>query len=99
MKTFQYLAAGRAILAPETPDVAEVLVDGENACLVPPDDLSAARLKLERLLADEESLRKLAEAALHLSRRFTWTRRAEDVLGFLSGRLDIAYRERQTGRR
>src|ERR1700760_3858052 len=42
LKTFAYLAAGRAILAPRSPDTAELLRDGETALLVPPDDSEAA---------------------------------------------------------
>ena len=42
MKTFSYLAAGRPIVAPDLPDLREVLRHNENALLVPPDDVDAA---------------------------------------------------------
>ena len=53
MKTFPYLAAGRAILGPDTPDLQEILQDGENAALVPPDNLDAA---IERAAADADDV-------------------------------------------
>jgi glycosyltransferase involved in cell wall biosynthesis len=88
IKTFQYLAAGRAILAPATPDVAEILIDGRNACLVPPDDVKAAKTRLEDLLADEPARSSLAREAAATARRHTWPQRAGDVLEFLTERLD-----------
>lgn len=87
IKTFLYMAAGRAILAPCTPDVQELLRDGENAALVPPDDLSAMLQQLRRLL-DTSTLRKrLGKAAQHDVADLTWDCRAEHVLHFLRKRL------------
>ena len=51
MKLFAYLAAGRPILAPASPDTAELLKDQENALLVPPERPKAAAAALDRLLA------------------------------------------------
>ncbi|HYD14598.1 MAG TPA: glycosyltransferase family 4 protein [Allosphingosinicella sp.] len=86
LKLFSYLAAGRPILAPEAPDTAELLTDGENALLVPPGDPAAAAAALDRLrepaLAD-----RLGAAALARSGELTWDRRAEKIEAFLKARL------------
>jgi glycosyltransferase involved in cell wall biosynthesis len=49
---FEYLAAGRALIASRVGVVAEVLRDGEHALLVPGGDAEALAAALERLLAD-----------------------------------------------
>lgn len=86
MKTFLYMAAGRAILGPATPDLREVLADGETARLVPPDEPAASASALRALLADEALRRRLAGAARAAVAGQTWRRRAERVLGFLEAR-------------
>jgi glycosyltransferase involved in cell wall biosynthesis len=87
MKTFTYLAAARPILAPASPDTAELLRDGETASLVPPDDPAAAADALARLVADAPLRSKLADGAAALAEALTWDRRAEKILGFLEARL------------
>lgn len=87
MKTFLYMAAGRAILGPATPDLREVLADGETARLVPPDDPAAATDALRALLADDALRQRLADAAREAIAGQTWQRRAERVLAFLEDRL------------
>jgi glycosyltransferase involved in cell wall biosynthesis len=90
LKTFLYLAAGRAILAPSTPDLRELLRDGENAALVPPDDAPAATRRLRALLADGDARDRLGEHARADSAELTWDARAQRVLAFLEERLDAA---------
>ncbi|NNF03999.1 MAG: glycosyltransferase [Rhodothermales bacterium] len=87
IKTFLYMAAGRAILAPGTPDLIELLEDGRNAALVQPDDASSSTRVLRDLLDDPGKRQRLAAEALRDSRELTWDRRAERVLGFIRSRL------------
>ena len=87
MKVFLYMAAGRPILGPQIPDIAEVLRDGHNALLVRPDDYSAATQGLRRLLGDDALQRALAENALIESRSHSWARRAQRIIDFLKSRL------------
>ncbi len=85
MKTFLYMAAGRPVFGPATPDLEEVLTDGVSARLVPPDDLAAAITALRDLLADVDLQHRLADAARADVQ--TWDERAEHVLAFLGRRL------------
>lgn len=86
IKTFLYLAAGRAILAPSTPDLTEILENGRNAILVRPDDPRAALASLRRLLADPDLRERIAEEARTNGRGLTWDHRAERVLKFIRRR-------------
>lgn len=87
MKVFAYLAAGRPILAPRSPDTAELLVHDDSAWLVPPDDPAAAAAGLDRLLGDPALRRRLGEAAARLAAGLTWDKRAERISIFLERRL------------
>lgn len=87
MKLYGYLAAGRAVLAPSTPDIAELLVDGQNAVLVPPSDLDAAGDALAALLVDDLRRERLARAAQETGKELTWDTRAQKLEAFIRGRL------------
>lgn len=92
IKLFSYLAAGRPILAPVAPDTAELLADGENALLVPPDDAPAAAGALDRLLGDTALAARLSQHAREAGERLTWDARANKILPFLRARLEAVQR-------
>ncbi|MCE7886074.1 MAG: glycosyltransferase [Alphaproteobacteria bacterium PRO2] len=83
MKIFEYMAAGKPILASDLPVIREVLQDGQNALLAPPDNPKGWLAALERL--KDESLRKnLAEQAYNdLTGKYSWQKRAQVVLKFV----------------
>jgi glycosyltransferase involved in cell wall biosynthesis len=87
MKLYGYLAAGRAVLAPSTPDIAELLVDGQNAVLVPPAQPEVAARALADLLADDTRRARLAAAALETGKALTWDTRAEKLEAFIRARM------------
>ena len=81
MKLFEYLSWGRPLVFSDLPVLREVLRHGENALLVPPDDVGAwvaavARLRDDVALADRLSARARADFLAH----HTWDRRVETVL-------------------
>lgn len=82
LKLFEYLAAGRPIVASRLPALAEVLEDGVNALLVTPGDPQAIAGAVQRLLGDPALAIRLAAQAFADAERYTWARRAErlDVL-------------------
>jgi glycosyltransferase involved in cell wall biosynthesis len=59
---FEYLAAGRPVIAARTGVVPEVLTDGKQALLVPAGDASALAAAVTRLLDDAELAARLGKA-------------------------------------
>jgi len=85
MKTFSYLAAGRPIVAPDLPDLREVLHHEENALLVPPDNVEAAAAAIRLAVSHGPDTEKLGYAARQNAAYFTWQARAERFSTFLQG--------------
>jgi glycosyltransferase involved in cell wall biosynthesis len=83
IKLFAYLAAGKPILAPQAPDTAELLADGANSILVPPDDPQAAAVGLDRILGDPALAERLGAAARRLAEGLSWDSRAERISDFV----------------
>ena len=77
LKLFEYMAAGKPIVASDLPSIREVLRDGENALLVPPGNPPALTAAIRRLREDPELAAKLAAQARHDALDYTWDRRAE----------------------
>jgi glycosyltransferase involved in cell wall biosynthesis len=57
------LAVGCPVIATAVGGVPEVVRDGENGLLVPPNDVAALASSIERFFGDAELRRRLAEAA------------------------------------
>ncbi len=87
IKVFNYLAAGRPILAPDLPDTAELLHHGVNSMRVPADDVDAAAEALHRLADDPLFAGSLAERAREDARGYTWEERARRLKAFMEERL------------
>ncbi|MBA2603281.1 MAG: glycosyltransferase family 4 protein [Acidobacteria bacterium] len=77
LKLFEYMAAGRAIVASDLPAIREVLTDDVNAVLVAPGDAAALARGIERLAADPSTAARLGRAAFDAADGYTWERRAE----------------------
>ena len=84
LKLFEYMAAGKAIVASELPAWSDVVSDGETALLLPPDDIVAWTEAIKRLRDDRALRRELGmrarERALTL---YTWDARAQKILAHL----------------
>ncbi|HEV2748009.1 MAG TPA: glycosyltransferase [Allosphingosinicella sp.] len=94
MKLFGYLAAGRPIVAPRSPDTAELLEHERTALLVPPGSPAAAAAALDRILADAGLAGRLAAASRQLSEGLSWDVRARRISDFLAERIGAAPRPR-----
>jgi glycosyltransferase involved in cell wall biosynthesis len=65
------LAAGKPLVATEVRGLRELLSDGEDALLVPPDDPEALASALERTLHDVTLAKRLESGALRKARRYS----------------------------
>jgi len=77
LKLFEYMAAGRPIVASDLPSIREVLHHQVDALLVTPGDPAAMAAAIERLIADPALSARLAAAALAAAPAYSWDRRAE----------------------
>ncbi|MFN2187361.1 MAG: glycosyltransferase family 4 protein [Candidatus Promineifilaceae bacterium] len=74
-------AIGTPVLCSNTSSLPEIA--GEAAILVDPQDVSAIREGIARLVADESFRKQLIQAGLDNSRRFSWETAAEQTLTIL----------------
>jgi glycosyltransferase involved in cell wall biosynthesis len=89
LKLFEYMGLGRAIVAPDSPNIREVLTDGVDAVLfdaAAPEALQAAIL---RLCEDDDLRARLGRAARAAidAKGLTWDRNAERVETLFLGLL------------
>ncbi|MFQ5563898.1 MAG: glycosyltransferase family 4 protein [Parvularculaceae bacterium] len=97
LKLFEYMAMGRAILAPRAANICEVARDGEDALLFAPEDDAAFYERLAALCANADLRARLGAAAREtLERRdYTWAGNASRIEA-LTGRL-LALRAKTQG--
>jgi glycosyltransferase involved in cell wall biosynthesis len=77
LKLFEYMAAGRPIVASDLPAMREVLAPDVHAVLVAPGNARALSAGIRRVLSDPALAARLATAAATLVADYTWDRRAE----------------------
>jgi glycosyltransferase involved in cell wall biosynthesis len=81
VKVFEYMAAGRPIVASRLAQIGTILKDGETALLVPPGDVEGLAAALERLHDDPALRPRLGQAAQEDSRRnHSWDARVDAIL-------------------
>lgn len=81
MKMFEYMASGVPIISSNLPVLREILIDGVNALLVSPNNVTAWNKALDRLLTDKDFANSLSACAHHdYSTQHTWSHRARCLL-------------------
>jgi len=83
LKTFEYMASGRPIIASDLPSIKEILNE-KNCLFCLPDDSTDLAEKIKRLLVDELLGQKLATQARQDAWRYSWNRRAEKIVKIMS---------------
>jgi glycosyltransferase involved in cell wall biosynthesis len=89
---FEYMAAGRAIVAPDQPNLREVLEHERTALLFDPTDPTAMWSAIRRLATDHALRKQLGHAARDeiLKRDLTWSGNAKTVLTLASAAMGHA---------
>ncbi len=86
MKLFEYLAAGKAVVAPDQDNIREVVRDGVEALLFAPGDWADFARKVGELARDPELRRRIGQAgrrSMAVNRR-TWRENASRVVALLA---------------
>lgn len=81
LKVFEYMAAGKAIICSDIPVLREVLEDGYNVLLCPPEDINSWTRALALLCKNKNMRSQLAEnAKMDFMHKYTWGSRAQNIL-------------------
>lgn len=79
-KLFEYMAMEKAVIASHLGQIADVLTNGENGLLVPPNDSAALAAAIEKLANDEGLRLRLGRAARQtVMENYTWRDNAARV--------------------
>ena len=91
LKLFEYMALGRAIVAPDQANIREVLTDGENALLFDPKDAGGFRDAVLKLCEDQALRQSLGAAARQTieDRDMTWDGNARRVAELADGLVAV----------
>lgn len=82
-KIFEYLIAGRPIIAASTEPISEILVDQKNALLVDYKNPEAWKKAVELLISHPEIGQEIVVQASALGAHFTWSGRASSIRKFI----------------
>jgi glycosyltransferase involved in cell wall biosynthesis len=85
IKLFEYMAAGRPIIATALPSIEEII--GDAGILIQPDDAQAICDAVKRYRHDPEVRRQYSSRALARSKQYTWDNRAQRIEVFLKERI------------
>ncbi len=82
MKIVEYMAMAKCIVAPDQPNIREIVQDAQNGLLFPPGDPTALARALLRVIRDRDQRLSLGRSALETvaSKGFLWTRNADRAL-------------------
>ncbi len=86
LKMFEYMAAGRPIIASDLPVLSGTLHHERNALLCPAEVADAFSASIRRLQSEPELGRRLAAEAMHnFATAYTWNARAARIREFIEG--------------
>lgn len=81
IKLFEYMAVGRAIVAPRTEPIGLILRDGENGLLFERENDAELQTRLRALTCDAAFRSLLGKRAREdVEKKHTWTQNAQDLL-------------------
>jgi glycosyltransferase involved in cell wall biosynthesis len=88
LKLFEYMAAGKPIVASATGQITDIIEDGRTGLLVPPGDVEALAAAVRRLFTDGELAARLGRAArLEADSNHRWRDRLRVVVDLWQGAL------------
>ncbi len=85
LKLFEYLAAGRPIVASNLPSLREILNE-EVAVFFKPDNPESLINAIEQIFRDKNLADSISQKASLLAQEYTWDRRAQKIMDLLSSK-------------
>ncbi len=94
LKLFEYMALGRAIVAPNAANIREILTDGADGLLFEPNDPASLAQEIRELAASSELRARLGAAASRkiIEDDITWERNARKVISLIRGATANVFR-------
>jgi glycosyltransferase involved in cell wall biosynthesis len=86
LKLFEYMASKIPIIASDLPSVREILNE-QNSVLVEPDNPERLSQGIRKILEDDGLAEKISNQAFQDVQKYTWQKRAEQILGFVKENL------------
>jgi glycosyltransferase involved in cell wall biosynthesis len=85
LKLFEYMALGRAVIAPDAPNIREILTHGVDALLFEPNNPESLASAIRKLVADSGLRERLGAAAAEKIHRedITWARNARRAISLV----------------
>ena len=80
LKLFEYMAAGKPIVATGVPSVLEILTPGENSVVTPPDDAEKFIEALGLVLGDSELCARISKRVYSDAAEYTWEKRVKKII-------------------
>jgi glycosyltransferase involved in cell wall biosynthesis len=82
IKLFEYMAAGRPIVASDIPSIREIASE-EEVVFFRPDDASDLAAKISMILSDYNSYLQMAQGTKKAAHRYSWNSRAAAIFNFI----------------
>ncbi len=83
LKMFEYMASKRPIVASDLPSIREILNEN-NAVLVEPNNPKSLAEGIKKVLTDQGLSQKITDQAFCDVQNYTWEKRVESILNFVS---------------
>jgi glycosyltransferase involved in cell wall biosynthesis len=88
MKIFEYMAAGKTVLATDVGQVGEIITDGVNGFLFDPDHEGELREKIVTLVDSAEARQRVgAQARRDIEQKWNWDNNAKQMLAVFAEAL------------
>lgn len=96
LKLFEYMALSKSIVAPDQPNIREILTHERNALLFAPRNSAAMAAAIVRLAGDAQMRSRLGSAAHRtiLERELTWTANAQRIASLAAADIERPASER-----
>jgi len=83
LKIFEYMSAGRPIVCSDLPVLHEVMEDGRNCVMCPPEEVESWRRAIDTLWRDLGMREKLGQEAYRdFQKEYSWKIRAKKILNY-----------------